>query len=430
MDVRAFAAVILLCGLVRAEGEGPAPSRTPLDLIRSGLTSPALSARNAAESAARELARTDPAGVAALFGALDLRGRCALVRALAGAGTKRAATIALKHIADPDQELFHALMDGLARGGAKALSAPLPAATPAARRKAVEELRQRWKVEGELVRLKSPSGLTGHYTGQFDRVRELGPSAVSVLFDIMTDRYRPFSSAGGAGPYEPIHPGMVRYEPEELRQMTANAFGQILDSKDDATREVIVRLLETFERYWAMDDRTHPFEKTELASHIAFSLFDLGLREPANRYVKWLEDRERGSLRASERLLASWELGFVYIRLGRYEEGEAKYQAVLDYSGISKHIAAYNLACNFSVRSRQEPAQVEDYRERALTYLELAVRLHFADWRWMAEDRDLDAIRDDPRYKRVLSELKLSYPGRKKHRVAKKFDEILVEPGK
>ena len=369
MDVRAFAAVILLCGLVRAEGEGPAPSRTPLDPIRSGLTSPALSARNAAESAARELARTDPAGVAALFGALDLRGRCALVRALAGAGTKRAATIALKHIADPDQELFHALMDGLARGGAKALSAPLPAATPAARRKAVEELRQRWKVEGELVRLKSPSGLTGHYTGQFDRVRELGPSAVSVLFDIMTDRYRPFSSAGGAGPYESIHPGMVRYEPEELRQMTANAFGQILDSKDDATRGVIVRLLETFERYWAMDDRTHPFEKTELASHIAFSLFDLGLEGPAHRFVAWLEDRERaGSW--SQRLAASWELGFVYIRLRRYEKGEKKYQEVLDNRGISKHVAAYNLACNFSVRSRQEPAQEEEYRLRALAYLE------------------------------------------------------------
>jgi hypothetical protein len=143
--------------------------------------------------------------------------------------------------------------------------------------------------------------------------------------------------------------------------------------------------------------------------------------------VGWLEDRERSG-RWSEQLQASWELGFVYIRLRRYEEGEAKYQAVLNNRGISRHVAAYNLACNFAVRSRQEPAQAEEYRSRALYYLEMAVRLHFADWRWMDEDRDLDAIRDDPRYKRALGELKRRYPGRMKHRVGKKFDEILVEP--
>jgi len=436
-----LAGFLAVTGTTHADGDPQTGTPDAIDPILAGLSADARGARDVAEAAARTRARTDPEGVHALFDGLGLRGRRALLRAMAAAGTTRSAELALTHAGDPNPEIFQALLEGLVIGGARSMSAKLPEGLAEVRRVPIEELRLRWRVEGELVRLKSPSGQTGQYTGQFAPMKKrIGMAAVPVLLDILTDRQRPIGRAGGAGPYEPIHPGMIRYESDELRSLTAHGFGQLLvlddDDRNEHAEEVARyarRLLNVFEEYWKMNWKTRGLEKMALAPKIAFSLWDLGIYGPANRYVRWMESRERNRLLPRiEQRSATWELGFIYIRLGRHEEGEQKYFDILNDRYLSRHVAAYNLACNFAMRSMQEPQRKEGFQKLAIHFLDRAVfELGFLDWRWMHEDRDLDAIRDLPSYKRVYEYLRSKYPGRKKHRVAKTFEElVLPEMGK
>jgi Flp pilus assembly protein TadD len=57
--------------------------------------------------------------------------------------------------------------------------------------------------------------------------------------------------------------------------------------------------------------------------------------------------------------------------------------------------AHYNLACSFAVLKQPE---------QALKTLRRAVELGYRDFRYMREDRDLAAIRHDPRFKQLLRE--------------------------
>ena len=58
-------------------------------------------------------------------------------------------------------------------------------------------------------------------------------------------------------------------------------------------------------------------------------------------------------------------------------------------------LAHYNLACSFALLKRPE---------QALKTLRLAVELGYRDFRYMREDRDLDSIGQDPRFRQLLRE--------------------------
>jgi tetratricopeptide (TPR) repeat protein len=58
-------------------------------------------------------------------------------------------------------------------------------------------------------------------------------------------------------------------------------------------------------------------------------------------------------------------------------------------------MAHYNLACSYAVLKRTDPA---------LEALRRAFELGYDDFRYMRQDRDLDAIRDDPRYRALVRE--------------------------
>jgi tetratricopeptide (TPR) repeat protein len=58
-------------------------------------------------------------------------------------------------------------------------------------------------------------------------------------------------------------------------------------------------------------------------------------------------------------------------------------------------LAHYNLACSFALLKR---------RDQAIKTLRRAVELGYRDFRYMREDRDLDAIRQDPRFRQLLRE--------------------------
>jgi len=424
----------------------PAAAGSPTDAIRRGLGAEARGARFRAEAAARELARTDPGALEALWGGLDLRGRCGLVRALAASGTRHAALVALQHAGDPSPEVFRALLDGLAAGGEKALFAPVPEGLSQKRRRAVEWLRLRWRVEAELVRLKSPAGSTGHYTGQFSGFAKFGPGVIDIFFDILQDRAVPLPGEAGSGPFESIHPEMVRYDKMELRDLVACGFGEMTTRRDLAT---VRRILKLFKRYWSLDEEGgFDFEHNSLAPNLAYSLFDLGVRSETRTDKRWASIlRAHGLARAPHdiyisklvhdskgysytALRALWQLGYAYIRVGQHALGESYYKRILAMpaeSGVSRHLAAYNLACNFSMRARQDPRRRQYYKRLAIYYLQEAVRLELWDWGWMEADGDLDFIRATPEYKAILAALKAKYPERRKgsSSVSKKVKDFL-----
>lgn len=58
-------------------------------------------------------------------------------------------------------------------------------------------------------------------------------------------------------------------------------------------------------------------------------------------------------------------------------------------------LAHYNLACSYALLKRPE---------QALKSLRRAVELGYRDFRYMKEDRDLDSIRHDPRFRQLLRE--------------------------
>lgn len=58
-------------------------------------------------------------------------------------------------------------------------------------------------------------------------------------------------------------------------------------------------------------------------------------------------------------------------------------------------LAHYNLACSFALLKKTD---------LALKTLRRAIELGYRDFRYMREDRDLDYIRNDPRFKQLLRE--------------------------
>lgn len=414
---------------------GDLPARPDPARVREGLDAPAQAAREWAGQQARTWARTDPMSVAQLWKELGLRGRCLLVRALGATGTAHAAQVGMKLAAEAEPEVFRALLGGLAEGGRTALFAEAPAELPEAKRQALAELRLRWRVEEEMARLKSPSGLTGHYTGQYERIKKLGRGILPIFFAMFEDRAYPLPGEAASGPYRSIHPWMVRFEREELRNLAGCAFGEIVDPDDKETLQALVRL---FYVYRSMNRLEHPVEREDLAPTLAFALHDLGVRvleagdptaaerllAPARSYLSDL--RREARLGGYDAWRAWWDLGYAYIRLGNPKEGEKWYQMVLEVPQVSRSVAAYNLACNFAMRGLQEPARRDEFKQLSLKYLEKAVNeFSYTDWQWMEEDKDLDLVHDDPRYKVLLHYLKRKYPDRRKGRVSKELREFL-----
>ena len=57
--------------------------------------------------------------------------------------------------------------------------------------------------------------------------------------------------------------------------------------------------------------------------------------------------------------------------------------------------AHYNLACRYALLKQ---------RDKALTALRKAVELGYRDFAFMQEDQDLDSIRKDPRFRKLMGE--------------------------
>jgi tetratricopeptide (TPR) repeat protein len=132
---------------------------------------------------------------------------------------------------------------------------------------------------------------------------------------------------------------------------------------------------------------------------------------------KPLEDQLREIRQNADKLLKSetvdlqeegcdqlFSLGLLYNRLKLYPEaGQAYHEllAAVDEHKLEKvresmlHTAYYNLACN--------SAKAGD-KAKAVEWLEKAIKAGFVDRAWIKKDGDLDLIRNEPGYKKLLSD--------------------------
>jgi tetratricopeptide (TPR) repeat protein len=79
---------------------------------------------------------------------------------------------------------------------------------------------------------------------------------------------------------------------------------------------------------------------------------------------------------------------------GRYAEGLQIDKRLVQLRPADP-LAHYNLACSYALLKRPE---------QAIKTLRRAVELGYRDFRYLREDRDLDSIRHDPRFRQLLRE--------------------------
>ena len=91
-------------------------------------------------------------------------------------------------------------------------------------------------------------------------------------------------------------------------------------------------------------------------------------------------------------------MGNILTLKGRYTEG-LQIDRRLVQLRPNDALAHYNLACSFALLKRPD---------QALKTLRKAIELGYRDFRYMREDRDLDTIRHDPRFRQLMRE----YEGR------------------
>jgi tetratricopeptide (TPR) repeat protein len=87
-------------------------------------------------------------------------------------------------------------------------------------------------------------------------------------------------------------------------------------------------------------------------------------------------------------------LGHLLTLKGRYAEGLQVDRRLVNLRPQDP-LAHYNLACSYALLKRTD---------LALKTLRRAVELGYRDFRYMREDRDLEAIRHDPRFRQILRE--------------------------
>jgi tetratricopeptide (TPR) repeat protein len=81
-------------------------------------------------------------------------------------------------------------------------------------------------------------------------------------------------------------------------------------------------------------------------------------------------------------------------RKGRFAEGLQIDKRLVQLRPADP-LAHYNLACSYALLKRPDPA---------IKTLRRAVELGYRDFRYMREDRDLDSIRHDPRFRQLIRE--------------------------
>lgn len=168
---------------------------------------------------------------------------------------------------------------------------------------------------------------------------------------------------------------------------------------------------------WKFDTTAYDVRQNLVATYSQYARFSLakaGIAGPIDEKIAELRSRYleySGRARATERTDPDraefyleeamdflFQVGYHHQQLDRYDAAEDAYRTIIAAASNvrSKRWAHYNLACIRAIQGRNDEAIEE---------LTRAVAVGFNDVRWAARDGDLEPLRDDPRFQRLLAGL-------------------------
>ncbi|MFO0933920.1 MAG: hypothetical protein U1E39_14620 [Planctomycetota bacterium] len=286
----------------------------------------------------------------------------------------------------------------------------------------VAALLVRARIEARFLSRKSASGSTGSYPGQFDVLKPDRRRAVEICRDILRDRAAKVPGVFPVGTYAFLRPPPFLAERLELQSMAVHALAE-LTVEDD--RDILDELEDTYVDLYL---RGRALQRQQGRRDAESALADGVLAVLVRRRPAGPVRREALDDGLNRRFPPTWKELAIHLidvlrtdpdtdedaaqlalQIGRFDLAVDIYRRLLRLT--SGGIAHYNLACAYARWSR-EPRPNDDpesLRERAMDEMEAAHAAGYLDWVWMGEDRDLDPIRDMPRFAALVERMKQSF---------------------
>lgn len=296
----------------------------------------------------------------------DGRVQRAAMTALGLIGSETSVRPLLKFMDAQDSEvrdLALKILEGVALQKPEAMKA-VAAASPELANK-IEQLMDRALVkdiEALFKRQTMPDGNSGFFTGQYTELKRLGPGGVRVLTKMFSDPGFKWSDDEG------VNPG-------KFRSMAGDALGEVGDqSVQQVLRDMVT---------------SGDFRETAAAA-----LHKLGDPGPAAEIEKEFRDQLDG---------ANAQRGmeyFAWVKLSQhYAKTDQNDKALEAYDELIKIQPAatnhYNRACCLARLGRKEEGVAEFRR---------AVSMGFQSGEWAAFDKDLDNLRGEPEFQKIMTD--------------------------
>lgn len=399
-------------------GDGPGPvahpttDATPLDTALRDIDSDFFGLREAAVLSLRALGSSARPAIRAAFLAGPERRRGVLSRVLAfdaDLDDIRLLLDALTLAKDPAtaSQLRVALIEHAEETEAIVAKVIAAVASPPPALVQLEDLLGRARMEALFVSRKSKSGGTGSYPGQYDVMRVDRKRALVLCLAILVNEDLPRPGVYPIGSFRFLRPPDIRISEEEVREMAASAVAELCEPDDTAVIERLKALHDEFEADLPSLSDSRP----RVAQLVALGLDDIVLPTLVSLGALesfWVDRRVVYHQHRREYDDAA------HLRMRRKEFAEAiqLFERQTDLMGRMV-ISYYNLACAYARWSADvnlSPRRVANLREEAVAALAKSVAYGYADWPWMEEDMDLEAIRKDGGYVRILDGMKRQYP--------------------
>lgn len=320
------------------------------------------------------------------------------VFALGEAQSERAIPRLIDFMTELDSGMKEASEVALASIGGKAIDEVAKAVASGRLKKPVAEAIERQYNRGEVERLLEAQlgddDWTGFYDGQFKDLETFGRDrAVPVLVQLLDDR------AVLRRTHRHKDPEKYRLAIKELSVMALGEMG------GEAALPALKAFFADDVQMRRLSRRVREETMVALHRHGERKLLEDYLPEArlsAEKMVKaeTVDLKEEGC----EQLFA---LGLLYNRVKKYPETIRVYQELISVieqfkleNARTKFLFTtyYNLACVYSLTGE---------RAKGVEWLEKAVRAGFTDRAWIRRDGELDAIREEPGYKKLLADDRL-----------------------
>ena len=321
--------------------------------------------------------------------------RCQAVIALGEAKSETAIPRLLEFMTELDPRMREASEEALALIGPKAIEQVQKAVADGRVRKSAAEAIEANFIRNEVERiLEAQMGdeeSTGFYEGQFKDLEAFGRDrAVPVLIRILSDRGYVFR-------HSDRHVQVENFR-GTMKELSIMALGEL-------GGEGALPALKAF-----ANDETQPGPTNRIREETLVALHRLGDRKP-------LEDHLRQTRQEADRLLRAekedfkeagigqlFSLGLLFTRLRRHDEAMQVYDellATLDRDKLETarqgyyKTTCYNIACLHSLKGS---------KGKAVEWLDKAVRAGFKDRGWIRKDHDLENIRQEEGYRKIVAD--------------------------